>query len=266
MGTNHGEGWNYHTLTFPYLHPHTHPVEVCNNELKKREGQNGSHAGLLQHGFNVDLPVAYIAELNMICMEDSGGNFQNVPSFPHKAKTGLSAQVRCMPTGYTPTTGGSPKPGVHLDPVITSVLLTPERAETKGYACPAYVGFKGRITAGENRPGDEVVKIKYRFVGDRGFATPFYEETLRKGETKPVFWKRRIEALAVAGGLDKIAAPGVRPKVPIYQGWTTLEVLYPGAADKPISGKSSQKAAFTVDCNPVPQRTPPRGPRLKPNS
>jgi hypothetical protein len=265
MGANHGEGWNYHTLTFPYLHPHTHPVEVCNNELKRREAQGTSDVELLQHGFNVDLPIAYIAELNMTCMEDSGGNFQDVPSLPHKAKTGLTAQVRCMPTGYTPTRGAPSRPGVHLDPLISSVILKPEPAEMKGHACPVYIGFRGQITAGENRPGDDTVKIKYRFVGDRGFTTPFYEETLRKGETKSVFWKRRIEAPPIAGGRNEMAAPGVKPRLPIYNGWTTLEVLYP-TADKPISGRSSQRATFTVDCNPEPQRTPPpRRPRLKPN-
>jgi len=147
--------------------------------------------------------------------------------------------------------------------MITSVDLKPEPAETKGHQCPVYVGFRGRITAGENRPGDDVFKVKYRFVGDRGFITPFYEETLRKGETKAVFWKRRIEPPRLAGGgPNKIVMPGAR--LPIYQGFTTLEVVYPGTPEKPISGKSSERAAFTVDCNP--QRTPPpRGPRVKPN-
>lgn len=261
LGAEHGQGWNYYTLVFPYSHPRTNPVEACNKELEQRER---SRVQLLQQGFNVELTHAYDAELNLICMEDQGAGFQDVPSLPHKARTPLSAKVRCMPTGYVPTTGAPPKHGVHLDPLITDVALKSEPAEMKGHACPVYVGFRGQITAGENRPGEDLVKIKYRFVGDRGFTTPFYEETLRKAETKPVFWKRRIEALPVAGGPNKMLAPGVKPKIPIYQGWTTLEVVYPGT---PGPGrKSSQRATFTVDCNPVPQRTPPpRGPRVKPN-
>jgi hypothetical protein len=172
-----------------------------------------------------------------------------------------------MPTGYVPTTGAPPRHGVHYDPLIESVTLNAEPAELKGHACPVYVGFRGQIRAGDNRPNNDPFKIKYRFVGDRGFSTPFYEVTMRKGESKPVFWKRRIEALSpTSAGRGNIAAPGVAPKIPIYQGFTTLEVVYPETPEKPISGKSSQKATFTVDCNPVPQRTPPpRGPRVRPN-
>jgi hypothetical protein len=245
MGPNHGEGWNYHTLDYPNVHPISQPVQACNNEVKRRESKGESQAGLLQHGFNVDLGIAYLAEMNVVCMQHQPGIFVDTPSLIYKARTGLRVQLQCMPTGYVPTTGAPPRHGVHLDPPITNVALKAEPAEMKGHACPVYVGFRGQITAGENRPGNDPVKIKYRFVGDRGFDTPFYDETLRKGETKAVFWKRRIEALPIVGGPDKVLAPGVKPKIPIYQGWTTLEVVYPGA-DK----KSSQKATFTVDCNP----------------
>jgi len=260
IGANHGEGWNYYTVNYPYSHPRTNPIAACNDALKDREGSQGQQrAALLQHGFNVEVVQAYDAELNLSCLDDPPpAHFEKTPFFP-KDRTPLSAQIRCMPTGYVPTTGAPSKPGVHLDPHIKSVVVTPEPAEMKGHACPVYVGFRGRITAGENRPGDDAFKVKYRFIGDRGFSTSFYEETLRKGEIKSVFWKRRIEALPIAGGTDKVMIAGVKPKLPIYQGWTILQVLYPVGS---FSGKTSEKATFTVDCNPPPQRTaPPRGPK-----
>lgn len=112
-------------------------------------------------------------------------------------------------------------------PPITSVELTPQPAQSKGHACPVTVAFRGSITSGENRAGNEPLKIRYRFVGDRNFETAFYDETIRKGETKPVFWKRRIEAAATQGGRDRMAAPGMQARIPIYEGWTKLEVVYP---------------------------------------
>ncbi len=127
-----------------------------------------------------------------------------------------------------------------MDPPITSVELTPQPAQSKGHACPVTVAFRRNITSGENRPGNEPLKIRYRFVGDNNFETAYYDATLRKGETKPVFWKRRIEALAMQGGRDKMAAPGMQAKIPIYEGWTRVEVVYSDGV------KSSDKAAFTV--------------------
>jgi hypothetical protein len=259
IGADHGQGWNYYTVAFPYISPRRSPVELCNNELDRREGLGENRVALLQKGFDADLPTGYEAELIVTCMEDQGLGFKDVP-WEIKNRSSLPVAVRCAPTGYVPTGGAPAKPGVKLDPFITSINLAAEPAESRGHACPVQVSFRGRITAGENRPGNDLFKIKYRFVGDRNFATDFYEETLRKGETKAVFWKRRIEAPAI-GGRDKIATPGVQPKIPIYQGWTRLEVVYPEGT------KLSDKAAFTVDCNPVPQRVPPRtGPRIKPRN
>ena len=259
IGADHGQGWNYYTVTFPYITPRKSPVEVCNRELDRREGIGENRVGLLQKGFDAELPTGYVAELIVTCMEDQGLGFTDTP-WEVKSSSSLPVAVRCTPTGYVPTGGAPPRPGVKMDPFITSVNVTAEPTEIKGRTCPVQVSFRGRITAGENRPGNETFKIKYRFTGDKNFATDFYEETLRKGETKPVFWKRRIEAPAV-GGRDQIAAPGVRPRIPIYQGWTKLEVVYPDGM------KSSEKASFTVDCNPVPQRVPPKpGPRMKPGN
>ena len=259
IGADHGQGWNYYTVAFPYISPRKSPVEECNRELDRREGMGENRVGLLQKGFDAELPTGYIAELVVTCMEDQGLGFTDTP-WEIKNSSSLPVRVRCMPTGYVPTGGAPPRHGVKMDPLITSVDVIPEPVESKGHACPVYVSFRGRITAGENRPGNEPVKIKYRFIGDRNFSTEFYEETLRKGETKPVFWKRRIEAPAI-GGRDQIAAPGLRPRIPIYQGWTRLEVVYPDGM------KFSDKAAFTVDCNPVPQRVAPKqGPRIRPRS
>lgn len=259
LGADHGKGWNYYTVVFPYVHPRTNPIEACNDQLK----QESYRVARLQKGFNIQLTHAYDAELNMTCMEDQGLGFHPVPSMPHRARTPLSAVVRCMPTGYVPTTGAPSRPGKKLDPIITGVELKADPPGIRGHACPVYVSFRGQITSGLNRPDNGPVKIKYRFVGDRGFATDFYEETLRVGETKPVFWKRRIEAPQPTGAQDQVATPGVKPRLPIYQGWTTLEVEYfVGTARKPTE-KSSGRAAFTVDCNPVPQRTAPaRKPRV----
>lgn len=259
IGADHGQGWNYYTVTFPYVTPRKSPAEQCNKELDRREGMGENRVSLLQKGFDAVLPTGFVAELIVTCMEDQGLGFSDTP-WEIKSSSSLPVAVRCMPTGYVPTGGAPSRPGVKLDPFITSVEVTAEPAETKGRTCPVQVSFRGRITAGENRPGNETFKIKYRFTGDKNFATDFYEETLRKGETKPVFWKRRIEAPAI-GGRDQIAAPGVRPRIPIYQGWTKLEVVYPEGV------KSSERASFMVDCNPVPQRVPPRqGPRIRPGN
>jgi hypothetical protein len=261
IGADHGVGWNNYMVVFPYMHPQVDPIRECNSRLGTQ-----TRVQRLQQGFDVTVGGAYEAELAVTCMIDELAPFKDVPRVI-KDRSSFGVFVRCMPTGYVPTTGAPPRHGVHYDALIESVTLNAEPAELKGHACPVYVGFRGEIRAGENRPNDDPFTIKYRFVGDRSFSTPFYEVTMRKGESKPVFWKRRIEALSpTSAGRGNIAAPGVAPKIPIYQGYTTLEVVYPETPEKPISGKSSQKATFTVDCNPVPQRTPPpRGPRVRPN-
>jgi hypothetical protein len=261
IGADHGVGWNDYTVVFPYIRPHIDPIKTCNSTLN--EATEEARVPLLQRGFNISLADAYEAGLGITCMIDQGFSFNDVPELSTD-RTRLGINVRCMPSGYVPTTEAPPRHGVRLDPVIESVFLKADPAELKGHACPVYVGFRGQITAGQNRPSNEPFKIKYRFVGDRGFSTSFYEETMKNGETKPVFWKRRIEAPSHDPGT--IAAPGKTPRIPIYQGWTTLEVVYPQAPDKPLNEKVSQKTTFIVDCNPVPQRTPPpRGPRIKPN-
>lgn len=198
-------------------------------------------------------------EVNITCHRDYV--LKEDPAYT--AETDFPVTIRCMPTGYTPTTGAPPRHGVKMDPPITSVEVIPEPAQSKGHACPVTVNFRGRISASENRPGNEPLKIRYRFVGDRNFETAFYDDTIRTGETKPVFWKRRIEAATTQGGRDRMAAPGMQAKIPIYEGWTRLEVVYPDWV------KSSDKAAFTVDCNASPQRTtspPPRSTRIRPNN
>jgi hypothetical protein len=232
---------------------HYSPESVCNFELERRGAS--ARTELLQKGFNVDFSKAYRASVAITCHRDLV--LKEDPTFI--AEADFPVTIRCMPTGYTPTTGAPPRHGVKMDPPITSVELTPQPAESKGHACPVTVAFRGSITAGENRPGNEPLKIRHRFIGDRNFETAFYDDTIRKGETKAVFWKRRIEAPTFQGGRDRMAAPGMQAKIPIYEGWTKLKVVYPDGV------KSSGKAAFTVDCNAQPQRTapPPRAPRVE---
>ena len=258
LGGGHGQEWNYYNVGFPYIHPQGSPVAAGNAGLKQRVALGESLASLLQKGFTVSLDNAYVIELSIDCDRDRALGITDLSPL-YKDRASLPAVVRCMPTGYAPTTSAPGKRGVKADPMVASVLVAADPAETKGRTCPASVNFKGRIVAGE-RTFSESVKVRYRFLGDRGFKTDYYDETLRRGETKPLFWRRTIEAPARGSSTGELAAPGVKPKLPIYEGWMMLEVLHPDGVER------SEKAPFTVDCNPLPQRTPPpRRPRLTTN-
>jgi len=62
IGADHGQGWNYYTVTFPYITPRKSPAEVCNRDLDRREASGENRVGLLQKELAPDLRTGYVAK------------------------------------------------------------------------------------------------------------------------------------------------------------------------------------------------------------
>lgn len=118
----------------------------------------------------------------------------------------------------------------------------PDPVATAGRPCPVYVNFRGKVTAGE-KSRYETFNTKCRFVGDHEYKSEWMPVSVKRGETRTVNGRRFIQP---TGDLRGFKTPGSNAQVPIIHGWMMLEVLLPDDTVR------SQKAAFTVDCNPKP--------------
>ncbi|MGZ8847835.1 MAG: hypothetical protein ACXW3C_15355 [Pyrinomonadaceae bacterium] len=264
IGFDNGEKWSFQVATFPYLPPDTQssPVAMCNAELERRLARGDSKADVLSKGFDLTNPHGYFAALSVTCVRKKNLFYENDGFY---ADTRLPVTISCQPTDYkverTPgapkRTPGAPKRTPPLpgrlpvpEPPIESVSLVADPLATTGRQCPVYVNFRGKIEAGENSTYQRF-NTKYRFVGDRGYKTPWTFVAIKLGEPRAVFGRRFIQAPTIDPGRT-ILAPGEKPKIPLYRGWTELEVQLPNGSIR------SERANFTVDCNVAPGR-----PRIK---
>jgi hypothetical protein len=258
IGGNSGQDWNYYIFDFPYLLPNKSPVEACNAELKRKQDAGASLAALLQNGFTLFVANAYDVDLDIACEKNVHLGFYEASHY--YAHAVLPAEVMCMPTGYVPTQGAPAKPGQRYDPPpqrtpppappLASVTVAANPAETKGKACPVYVNFSGRITANPDSTYS-IFNTKFRFLGENDYKTDWLFVSINRDEPKTVNGRRFIQAPANDSG-DTILTPGVKPRIPIYRGWMMLEVQLPNGS------KRSERANFSVDCNPVSTK-----PRIK---
>ena len=169
------------------------------------------------------------------------------------------AQVRTSEQSVPPVPSTLSLPASQQGYLISQVSIKAERTHTEGRECPVYVSFHGQIRAfsGISRPE---VNVNYHWFGDRSYKSPVFQTKVKRGETQSVFWKRQIEAAPPPGsGQNRKAAPGVKPKLPIFEGWTSLAVTYYKSAYEPSISIVSGRAEFTVDC----YAAPPPPPKLK---
>jgi hypothetical protein len=249
IGPNHGADWEYHSFSVPFIMPaldnNRSPVDVCNAELK-RASSDSERTRLLQTGFNIEFARAYTAEIGVLCDRTDAFHDQDVAV---KGTSYYPAIVRCMPT-QSATKPPPTRPGRHLDidPPIESVTLLADPPQTQGRQCPVYVNFKGRITAGE-KSQYATFNTKYRIVGDNNYKTDWLPVSIERGQPRPVYGRRFIEApVRDPGGGFK--APGGSVKVPVYRGWMMLEVMLQDGT------KRSERTDFSVDCNVQPRIRP----------
>lgn len=246
IGPNHGADWLYHRFSVPFVMPNLDnnrsPVEVCNAELK-RAGTDSERSRMLQNGFNIEFARAYTAKIHVLCdlttqRRDDLYSASSTVLYP--------AIVRCMPT-HAATKPAPTRPGrpLDFDPPIESLTLQADPAQTQGRQCPVYVNFKGRITAGE-KSQYTTFNTKYRFVGDQNYKTDWLPVSIERGQPRPVYGRRFIEAPTRDPG-GGFKAPGGSVKIPVYQGWMVLEVMLPEGT------KRSERVNFSVDCNTQPR-------------
>ncbi len=259
IGFDNGEKWSFQVAKFPYLPPDTQspPVAMCNAELERRLARGDSKAEVLSKGFDLTVAHAYDAELSVMCVRKK----VFLESYHYSPDTKLPVTISCQPTGYkverTPgapkRTPGAPKRTPSLpgrlpvpEPPIKSLSLVADPSATTGRQCPVYVNFRGTIRTGENSTY-QTFNTKYRFVGEGGYEMPWTFIAIELGEPRTINGRRFIQAPASKPG-GTILAPGEKAKIPLYRGWTELEVLLPNGSIR------SERANFTVDCNVSPGR------------
>lgn len=260
IGADDGSKWSFQVVTIPYISPTTQspPVAMCNAELERRLARGDSKSEVLSQGFEMTAPHGYFAALSVVCTRKKLGF---VEYDKHYADTKLPVTISCQPTHYkAERTPGAPKrtPGAPKrtplppgrlptpDPPIQSVSLIADPTATTGRPCPVYVNFRGKIRAGENS-AYQTFNTKYRFVGDHGYETPWTSVAINLGEPRTVNGRRFIEAPAYDRG-GTLVAPGQKPRIPLYRGWSELEVMLPNGSIR------SERTNFTVDCNVTPAR------------
>jgi hypothetical protein len=232
IGPEHGAGWDFTVLNFPFLQPETAPATSCNQELGRRMSMGESKTELLRKGFEVNVPGAYQASLGVTCHKHKVGFYED-PTY--SAETRLPVTIRCMPSDYKPPVE-KPLTAVPGPPIeALSVSVDPFRQQ----GCPVDVTFRGRITAPQQSEYS-VFKTKYRFLGENNFKSDWIPVSVGRGETKTVIWRRFIDAPDTTGSFK---TPGGRAKIPLYRGWMAIEVMLPNGT------KRSERTDFTVDCN-----------------
>ena len=243
IGPDHGARWDFTQLNIPFLQPETSPAASCNQELERRVSTGESKTELLRKGFEVNVPGAYKAYLDVTCHKQKVGFYED-PNYI--AETRLPLSIRCMPSDYKPPrTRVEPQRTAVPDPPIEAVSVVVDPIRQQG--CPVDVTFRGRITAPQQTEYS-VFKTKYRFLGENNFRSDWIPVSVARGETKTVIWRRFIEAPETTGSFK---TPGSRTKIPLYRGWMAIEVMLPNGT------KRSERTDFTVDCN-VQNRIRPR--------
>jgi hypothetical protein len=236
IGPDHGAGWDFTLLNFPFLQPETPAATSCNQELDRRVSMGESKAEVLRKGFEINVPGAYRASLDVTCHKHTVGFYED-PDYV--AETRLPLTIRCMPSDYKPPRTQIEKQQLTAGatPPIASVSVSIDPIRQQG--CPVDVTFRGRITAPQQTEYS-VFKTKYRFLGENNFKSDWIPVSVARGETKTVIWRRFIDAPETMGSFK---TPGSRTKIPLYRGWMALEVMLPTGT------KRSERTDFTIDCN-----------------
>jgi hypothetical protein len=264
IGYENGDQWSFQGASIPYLPPATQssPVAMCNAELERRLARGDSKNDVLSKGFDLTDPDGYSAQLAVSCGRKKAGFYESDTFW---ADTKMPVTISCLSTAYKlERTVGTPQrvPGAEKrtppapprlpipPPPIQSVSLNADPLATTGGHCPVYVNFIGKIRAAENSTY-QTFNTKYRFVGDHGYQTPWIFVSIDLAEPRTVHGRRFIEAPTIDRA-GTIVAPGEKPRIPLYRGWTELEVMLPNGSIR------SERANFTVDCNVAPDR-----PRIK---
>lgn len=258
IGADYGREWAQYNFDFPFLLPKVSPIQACNAEVQRRVDAGQSLPAILQKGFTIEVDDAYDVSLGIGCEKTVHVGFYETPVF--RAYGTLPATIECQATGYIETQGAPGKPGKHVEPApprmptppppLESVSVIARPANTRGEGCPVYVNFKGKIEANPESKYT-TLNTKYRFTGDNGYQTDWISVSVARDTPRTVNGRRFIQAPASKPG-GTILAPGEKPKIPLYRGWTELEVQLPNGS------KKSERADFTVDCNAAPAR-----PRIK---
>lgn len=253
---SHPDMTDYYNLQNPYYHPSSNsPAEVCNAEVEKRVKSGQSRETVLSGGFNLGPGVmdkSYRASFQVWCKSSRLIGYN--PDRVYAAPADLRVTIRCLPMDYSEPerakgepkrTPGAPKRTPAPPPPIASVMVSADPKLTAGRQCPLYVNFRGQIVADE-KSTYETLNTKFRFVGDNGYESDWTTVAVKKDVPKSITGRRFIQAPTVdASGTLK--APGTTAKIPLYNGWMMAEVMLPNGGVR-----RSQKATFSVDCNPKP--------------
>ncbi len=233
----------------PYKPQANTPAEGCNCELEKFMKTGGTRASWLERGITFKVHQAYKAKLSVWC-EDSHKVGYGPDRF-YSDEAFVDITLRCRKSEYQPPrTKVEPQRTKVPDPPIESIEVAADPLISRGRQCPLYVNFRGRIAADENSDYS-ILNTKYRFVGDSGYQTDWIPVALKRNEPRSIHGRRFIQTPQKDAG-GTFTTPGVKPKIPIFNGWMMVEVMLPNG-----HVKRSEKTEFTVDCNPQDtKRTP----------
>ncbi|HSG31798.1 MAG TPA: hypothetical protein VLB82_09660 [Thermodesulfobacteriota bacterium] len=132
---------------------------------------------------------------------------------------------------------------------IESLKVKAIPAEILDTICPLYLTFQMQIIAGVKMYKTEQLTIKYRLIGDNGFASNWRQYNIAKGDTRTDVFRRRIDPHAIAEKTDIKNNPTLELKGDKihYRGWSAVELIYQDELRK-IYTVGSNKAEFNIEC------------------
>jgi len=257
----HPDFTDYYNLQNPYYKPSSNsPAELCNAEVENRVKRGLPRESVLRQGFVLSdsvLGKTYSAQFAVWCKSSRVIGYN--PDRRYASAADLHVIVQCLPSLPPPRTPSQPqrtksepKRVPSPTPPIASVIVNADPKLTEGRQCPLYVNFRGKIFA-EDDSAYKTLNTKFRFVGENGYESDLTSVSVSKGVPKSINGRRFIQTPQInSSGTFK--APGSTTKIPLYNGWMMAEVMLPNGGVR-----RSEKATFSVDCNPVA----PARPRIK---
>ncbi len=106
-----------------------------------------------------------------------------------------------------------------------------------------------QIVAGTAMYKTEYLPVKYRLIGDNGYASDWRTFSVPKGQTRTDVFRRRIDPAAIAQKTDINTNPTIKREgdKAQYSGWSVVELMYQDTYRK-VYTKHSNKAEFYIEC------------------
>ncbi|NIP39624.1 MAG: hypothetical protein GWO07_15000 [Candidatus Dadabacteria bacterium] len=137
--------------------------------------------------------------------------------------------------------------------IVESLKLKAIPEEILDTECPLFLTFQMQIIAGVNMYKTEHLPVKYRLVGDNGYASSWRQFSIPKGEIRTDVFRRKIDPAAIAQKTDIDTNPTLKrdKDKAFYKGWSAVELIYQDEYRK-VYNMNSNKADFYIECKAFP--------------